>query len=334
MKPLTLEKTFNIAFFEKDSFHKFLSFKPSDHVTKGFFDGREVYEPNEKLKEYLRFINEFIVSYLNVNKEVVFSYRKGSSTYDAVAVHSCSKIFFNADIKSFFPSINRKFAKRILLENTNTIPIIDIKDYIDVLLDYIIYNDSLPVGFITSPSFSNACLFEFDNALQNYCNKFGFVYSRYSDDIIVSSVGGGKFNDLEEVISLFLSELGNVRFQLNKEKTKIARKGNKIKLLGMVILPSGRISVDIKIKQRVEHLIHFYLTDRDKFIDAVVNDPKIRTKIRIKKLVTVEQKLEAGIETISGLLNHINTIDKEYLNKLKKKYGNAIVDMFFHKSVN
>jgi len=80
----------------------------------------------------------------------------------------------------------------------------------------------------------------------------------------------------------------------------------------MVILPNGKVSVDIKFKRQIEVLLHFYLTDRAKFF------------------LLVESDLAGGMERISGYLSYINTVDKEYLNKLRKKYGATLVDMFLH----
>ena len=329
MKPLSLEKAFNIAFFDKDSFQNFLSFEPFEQTKFSTFDERLIAEPSSKLKEYHKFINEFVFSYLRVNTDVVFSYRKGSSTYDAVILHAKSKVFFNTDIKSFFPSITREYARSILVNNLLNVPISDLNVYIDKILDYIIIDNSFPVGFPTSPAFSNACLYEFDIAMQQYCSEKGYVFTRYSDDIIISSENDEGFDNIGLVVADFLEVMGKGHFSLNLAKTKLIKKGNKVKLLGMVILPSQMVSVDIKVKRKLEHLIHFYITDKDKFIDSILKDSKVKTSG-----LNDSEILEKGVNTVSGLLNHINTIDKSYLDKLKKKYGNTIVDMLFYKNVN
>lgn len=329
MKPLSLEKAFNIAFFDKDSFQNFLSFEPFQQTKFTTFDERLIAEPSSKLKEYHKFINEFVLSYLKVNKEVVFSYRKGSSTYDAVILHAKSKVFFNTDIKGFFPSITREYAREILFDNLSNVPISDLNIHLEKILDYIIIDNSLPVGFPTSPAFSNACLYDFDVAMQQYCAKHEYVFTRYSDDIIISAGNDDGFDKVNSVVTDLLDEFGRGHFRLNLEKTKLIKKGSKIKLLGMVILPSEIVSVDIKIKKKLEHLIHFYITDKDKFIDSIIKDSKVKTSG-----LNDSEILEKGVNTVSGLLNHINTIDKTYLDKLKRKYGNTIVDMLFYKNVN
>lgn len=329
MKPLSLEKAFNIAFFDKDSFENFLSFNPSQQIKFGSYEQRLIAKPSSKLKEYHKFINEFILSYLKVNKEVVFSYRKGSSTYDAVELHSASRVFFNTDIKGFFPSITRDFARSVLINNLSVLPIFDLDTHLEKILDYIIVDDSLPAGFSTSPALSNACLYEFDVAMQKYCIDYELIYTRYSDDIIISAVNDDHLSDIFPIVSGFLDEFGDGHFKLNVAKTKLIKKGSKIKLLGMVILPSQVVSVDIKVKRKLEHLIHFYVRDKNKFIDSIINDPKIKTEG-----LNEDEVLAKGVNAVSGILNHINTIDKSYLDKLKKKYGNTVVDMLFYKNIN
>lgn len=36
---------------------------------------------------------------------------------------------------------------------------------------------------------------------------------------------------------------------------------------------------------------------------------------------------------LSGMINYISTIDEAYINKLKRKYGSTIVEMFLRKSL-
>lgn len=314
-KLLKLETIFSIAFHEKTKLDDFLSFNIKGEYKKLEYNGRIIYQPSTKLKSYHKFINDFILFHLNINKEVVYSYRKGSSTYEAVKKHSDKKWFFNTDINNFFSSITKNFAREVLENNTSAIPILDIQEYYDKILEFIIVDDILPIGFSTSPAFSNACLYKFDNNIQDYCSERNLIYTRYSDDIIISSDDKEIIHSIYTTISSFLRKENNGNFSLNKYKTKIVNKGSKVKLLGMVVLPSGKVTVDIKIKKKIEHLIYFYITDKDKFKDAVGKD------------------VDKGIEMISGNLNHINTIDKNYLNKLRKKYGNVIIDMFFHKNV-
>lgn len=311
----SLQDLFTSTFHQKYDFNDFLNLDVKSEFEALKHTQKLILQPSFKFKKYLRFLNSFVFEYAKINTNVVYSYRKEHSAYTAVKKHAESKYFFQTDLRSFFYSITADDVKNILENQMNDSPISDLQEYHVQLLNMVTVDGLLPVGFSTSPKISNSCLYEFDNELEQYCSENSIIYTRYSDDIILSS----KNNNLESaetVISGMLTKFYGARFQLNANKTKHTHKGKKIKLLGMVILPSGKVSVDIKLKKQIEILFHFYLNDKAKFSDYLAN------------------KYQGDLGTISGQLNYINTIDKSYLNKLRKKYGNFIVDTFIHQTVN
>src|SRR5471030_910707 len=286
----------------------------SDLYEKKIYNDREIHIPNKRLKTFHSFLNLFLLEHLHTNNEVVFSYRKGVNAVDAVSKHASSKYFFQTDITNFFNSIDTDLVTSTILNNIETCPISDIKNHITNIVKILTINDSVPVGFSTSPLLSNACLFNFDNELQKYCIENKLTVSRYSDDIIISSLEKSPTLEAEIYVARLLSELTNNKLSINKKKSKHTQTGNKIKLLGMVILPKGKVSVDIKFKRDTEVKLHFYLTDKEKFNEIAGPD------------------FDSAIERMSGQLNYYNTVDPSYLDKLRKKYGATIVDMFLHKS--
>ncbi|NYH12672.1 reverse transcriptase domain-containing protein [Pseudomonas moraviensis] len=283
------------------------------YETKKYND-REVHVPNKKLRTFHSFIKLILLDHLDTNEDVVFSYRKGVNAVDAVSKHSRSKYFFQTDIKNFFNSIDEDMVKETILKNIEQCPISDIQDHIEKIVKTLTVNNSVPVGFSTSPTLSNACLFTFDNTLQEYCKNNSLVFSRYSDDIIISSMEKSSTFEAEKYISQKLSEITKNKLSINEAKSKHTQTGNKIKLLGMVILPNGKVSIDIKFKQDTEIKLHYYLTNKETFKKIVGSD------------------FDGAIEKISGHLNYYNTVDPSYLDKLRKKYGTTTVDMFLHKS--
>ncbi|OGT79953.1 MAG: hypothetical protein A3I13_02600 [Gammaproteobacteria bacterium RIFCSPLOWO2_02_FULL_47_50] len=315
MKKLLLKEAFNSTFHKKLNFDDLLNLEIINEYTSFNIRNKQILNPSEKLKKYHRFLNSFIFDYAKINTSVVHSYRKEKTAYTAVSVHANSKYFFQSDINDFFNSITATDIKNVLNSNLDDSPISDIVNYKDQLINIVTVNNILPIGFSTSPNISNTCLYNFDNSLETYCNERDINFTRYADDIILSSNTKESMVGIEEIVSKILNEFFNDRFVLNQHKTKRLRKGNKVKLLGMVILPSGKVTVDMKLKKQLEILLHFYINDKDKFSDYL-------------------GKVYSGkLSTISGQLNYINTVDKNYLNKLRKKYGNYIVDLFFHSTV-
>lgn len=312
---LSLQEAFNSTFHYKFDFNDFLSLVVKNECQNFYINNKVIFNPSIKLKRYLRFLNNFVFDYARINTNVVHSYRKGKNAYTAVVNHVDSKYFFQTDINRFFNSITIQDIELVFENNLIDIPILDIEKYKSNLLNLVTVDGLLPVGFSSSPSLSNTCLYAFDNALESYCLANEIIYTRYSDDIILSSNNGDILKDAEVFISKQLNLFHLGRIQLNPHKTKHTHKGKKIKLLGMVILPSGKVSVDIKLKQQLEVLLHFYINDKNKFSDYLKNH------------------YHGDLSKISGQLNYINSIDSTYLNKLRKKYGNYIVDVFYRHTI-
>ena len=278
---------------------------------------RILHRPNERLRAYLEFLTLFVFEFLPVHEDAVFSYRKGVNAADAVQRHSAGRHFFVGDLANFFPSVGRELVRATLKGAFARAPVSDLEHWIDRILDFVCVDDGLPVGFPSSPILSNAALFSFDAALLARCEALGLVYTRYSDDLIVSGPEREAVKAIEPVMDELLHAHFHGRLRLNADKTRLLRTGAKVKLLGMVLLPNGKVTVDGRFRSNVEVLLHFYLTDRAKFAQYA------------QRLARDPDKLEARL---SGWLNYINSVDQDYLEKLRRKYGATVVDRFVHRS--
>lgn len=287
------------------------NYKVSSLNTSG--NPRKIFCPNKKLKVYHTFLNLFLFEYLPINKEVVYSYRKGFSVYHAVSKHSSSKYFFQTDISSFFASINRELIKKTILAGKSACPVVDVENSIERILDLVCIEDALPVGLPSSAPISNAVLYAFDNDLEKYCKEFDLIYTRYSDDIVISSQSKKSIENIGQEIQDRLISCASDKLHLNPKKSKHFQIGGKVKILGIMILPNGKITIDSKLKSEMEVLLYFYINNKEKFLDCADHD---------------EQKATGRI---TGFLNYANSIDQEYLNKLRKKFGATIIDTLLHR---
>ncbi|WP_082774929.1 reverse transcriptase domain-containing protein [Delftia tsuruhatensis] len=318
IKKQRIDVLFEAMFHGKWSFGDFVSASvQTNTISKSFTHGgrtRNLLVPSEKLKSFHEFLRLFLLDFLPFNEDVVFSYRKGMSAYDAVIKHAASKSFFVCDIANFFPSIKRDRIRTALLRAKECCPIEDLESVIERILDLVCTDSGLPQGFSTSPVISNSVLLDFDNAFHAYALGEGLEFTRYSDDIIISSRNSEAIQGIEAIVSHCLHDTMGGDFSLHYGKSRLLHSGVKIKLLGMVLLPNGKVSVDANVKDEIEVLIHFYLHDRSKFADKVDGDTR---------------KAEARL---SGLINYVNTIDQSYLDKLRRKFGVTVVDYFLHRS--
>lgn len=319
MNKKPLKDLFEAMYHGKYSFEDFIgcdiSAEYSAFTIQERNKSRLIYKTTKKLKTFHSFLSLFIFEHLKINPRVVFSYRKGFNAFDAVSKHSESKFFFQTDIANFFPSLTTPIVRNTILSSIELSPATDALNYFNRIVELVTIDGCLPQGFSTSPILSNACLTDFDNKLESYCLAHNLIYTRYSDDIIISSQDNQSLSDADNIVRKFLHETFENQLLLNPLKSKLTRKGSKVKLLGLVILPTGKVTVDLKIKNRIETLLHYYKTDISKFLE----------------LDGVERDMAIGTDLIFGLLNYVNTVDKSYLEKLRKKFGVTTIDMFFRR---
>jgi RNA-directed DNA polymerase len=303
MTKRTFEQAFNVIFHDKIAFEDFCSLDIEKAVTTFEYDGRQIIKPSDKFKKYLRFIDRVILRYLDKDEEVVHSFIKGKNTLSTVKAHTGNKYFFLTDIRSFYSNIKPDDIRKALERDKGLIPISDIENYIDLILKMTTYGGSIPVGFPTSPQLSNAFLFEFDKAVKSFCTDYSLIYTRYADDIIISGNSFDELSELRDKIQTFLNDFASPNLLLKKSKTHITHLGNKVKILGLSILPDGKITIDAKYKKKIELLLHFYTNNKDKYNNFL------------------EEEFRGDEKSIFGLLHYAKSVDPAYLEKLQRKYG-------------
>ncbi|MFL3317302.1 reverse transcriptase domain-containing protein [Klebsiella michiganensis] len=312
MQKKSIEDTFNSYFNMKKDFTIFYSLSIDEEVERIQLTkkNRSLYKCSDKLKTFHLFFTKFIFNEMPTRTDIVFSYRKDVNISDAVRPHGNSEYIYKTDIANFFPSITTSAIKSKILqykEKLNTIDEEDIERYVERITNLCTIDGRLPIGFSSSPSISNFCFYEYDNLISQYCNEHHLIYTRYADDIIISSQKEIKKDELTAVISAMISSNPNMQLSINNKKTKILTKKYERHILGVSLLTDGKITVSKKTKQDIETKLFLLKTDREKLVDYTKTDEI------------------SAILSIAGTLSQINNIDKDYLYRLRKKYGNLII---------
>lgn len=298
----------------KHSFDDFITFDIAANFEQVTWPSRTIYRPSKKLKAFQSFLNSVLFDHLPVNESVSFAYRKGASLRQAIEIHASSRVFYQTDFSKFFHSIDSDLIRKNILSSET--PVQDIAEHVDHIVKLTTVEKRLAIGFVTSPSISNICLKSFDDCLEAWCLKHALVYSRYADDIVISTPRDQDLNHLDSLVSQFASEQISPRVTLNSAKRKLTKIGRRVQIMGFDILPTGRVTIGRKIRHKVEYLIHFLVSNRARFEQIYEGD------------------LEKGIQQLGGFVSHIHTADPLYLLKLRKKFGSTIVDALLHRSLN
>lgn len=316
MTPQPLHKLFDAMYHGKYRFDEFLALSPGENYSPVSWKSRTIYKPSKILKDFHAFLNGFVLEHLPVDTSVSFAYRKGATLVQAVEPHANSRAFFQTDLERFFDSITTPLVRKVLMESAT--PVADLHDHLEHILGLLTIDGKLPIGYSTSPIVSNACLLSFDRRMAQISQDRGWIYTRYADDIMLSTQERANLSDAEAVIEDCLaSELGD-KFNLNPAKSKLTTVGRKVKLLGLVILPTGAIAIDREVRNRIEAWIHFYLSDRARLLKIFEE--------------TYSQGMEEGLERLSGLISYAHAADPAYLEKLRSKFGTTVIDSLLHRS--
>lgn len=170
----------------------------------------------------------------------------GKSIVDNATPHIGSKYLLKMDLKDFFPSIKL----------TRIIAAFQYLGYYPRMAYYLARlcceDDHLPQGAPTSPILSNIIAKHLDKRLSGLAERYGFVYTRYADDLTFS----GDFIPVKfiESVSDVVIEEG---FVTNPEKTKILGPWCR-KIITGVSISSGRPCIP-RTKKRLIRQQAYYI---------------------------------------------------------------------------
>lgn len=160
---------------------------------------------------------------------------KKSIATNAVS-HVGHPVLLNLDLKDFFPSITAARIHGLFShESFGFSP-----SLVNLLTNLVCYNGRLPQGSPTSPVLSNMICMNLDAKLTDFCYHHKLYYTRYADDIVISSTSKramqAAYSDSERKVSKRIEALINkAGFQINNKKTHIAYRSDRHTVNGIVV---------------------------------------------------------------------------------------------------
>lgn len=244
------------------------------------------------------------------------AYLNGKSIIDNALPHVGAKTLLKFDIHDFFPSIT---LKRIvcLFRNFGYGP--NVSRYFGYLCTN--HDNVLPQGYSTSPMLSNLVSVRLDSRIMGFCKKyadeFSLKYTRYADDITISSKKRLSSKDIcfiKKVINTIIFDEG---FSPNEQKFKHFVNGQKMLVTGINVNDSSFLHVDKKKIREIEIAIHCM----DKYgIDSHIE--RINGKNDDSDCYWERYSYERHI---FGLAFYIKMIDyqkgEKYINELKRIFA-------------
>jgi len=228
---------------------------------------RLIEHPSRELKAIQRWIMQALFARFPVH-EAATAYRKGTGIRENAERHRQSKFTNRYDFSSFFPSFSQAHVVKYLSEVSKNLGIELTQRDLDFVGNIVCRHGRLTIGAPSSPAITNAMMFEFDRRMHEACQSRGLVFTRYADDIFVSSSEPRKLEGLEALIVKSKRNIPYLKLRLNHQKTAYLSKKYSRKVTGVVITPQHSLSIGRERKREIKALIHQWIMgqiEREKF---------------------------------------------------------------------
>lgn len=268
---------------------------------------RDIHHPGPALKIAQRWLVENVLLQLRVH-ESVYSYVRNRNIKSHALVHKQSNYFLRLDFKDFFPSVDAtwigEFLRREAFESRTAVE----PDAIEAITRILCRWDRdrganvLSIGAPSSPAMTNAILFDLDLALHDACVAQQCVYSRYADDIYISSRRPELRDRIERTAREIIAELVP-RLEINETKCQWLSRKRRVLITGLVMTSNRQVSIGRELKRKLKTEVYLWSQD----------------------------KLAAGrVSTLRGLVAYVDSVESSFTDSLRAKYGDETIDRLLH----
>lgn len=253
---------------------------------------RTIQQPSLELKTIQYWIVKNIINKYS-QSEHAYAYCKNRSIKDNAEMHKKNPFILKIDIKNFFSNINSSHIRNMVKYNEGNCEF-NSEEVIDLINDACLIDDRLPMGAVSSPPISNRIMIEFDLKITELCQKKDYTYTRYADDIYISSTD----KIPESILTSIDNILKNYQFVRNKKKTRFMCIGMQRTITGLNITENGKVTLGTSKKKEIK-----------------------------KKIYKKFSHNEGSSSEILGHLNFIKDIEPLYYDRLVIKYSREYGDI-------
>ena len=272
---------------------------------------RIISAPNEQLKTLQRTVVNLLERLNATAHDAAYAYTAQRTCKDAIIKHQRAENnwFYKFDIKDFFPSCT----VTVLKNNLKFIyPFCCLPNAaLDKIIKLATRNGALPQGSPLSPLLSNVLLMPFDFMMTFSMRPFKGVYTRYADDIIISTAHKHQLDFIQRIIKSHLQEI-SPDLKINTEKSRCGSIKGSNWNLGLMLNADNNITIGHKKKMELKAKINNFIFDFTNRNYWSIIDTQV----------------------LQGELNYFKTIEPEYavfvIQRLEQKHNTTrtLAEMF------
>lgn len=252
---------------------------------------REISQPSATTKMLQYYLLQSVFEPNVSFHEKSFAYRKGlkSPLLENAKEHTFFKFTLHLDIKNFFPSISPDVFFRAPQIAALNLSQEDKETITKICFKKVGSSYQLTIGAPTSPIISDVVMNSFDHKISTIAQDLNCSYSRYADDLWISSNNSESIDKMEMITIELFSEL-RLPFSINKEKTFRYKGKEPRRITGLTV------------------------------VDNTVKVPR-HTKRIIKSLIFKESLTKEEHSKLLGYISFLRDNEPSYINNLVLKYG-------------
>lgn len=226
---------------------------------------RTINAPNIPLMRFMRELQPWFAYKLNcLPHDSAYAYVHGRDCNKSIQRHQAVKSnwFLKLDIKKFFDNCDADFIRGqlkllypfALMEDYNY------EEFIVSLIKLITKDNGLPQGTPLSPVITNLLMVPIDKDINKYLNNYfkehnqSFMYTRYADDMLISSNKEIDVTAVTEIIDRVLHTYTN-KLEINKDKTRYGSKSGSNWNLGIMYNKENNLTVGYKRKKKIKTML-------------------------------------------------------------------------------
>ncbi|MDX7149139.1 retron Ec67 family RNA-directed DNA polymerase/endonuclease [Citrobacter portucalensis] len=265
---------------------------------------RHISAPDPELKEIQSRLSDLLQDCLNNIREnskednnFSHGFERNRSIITNAEKHKSKKWVLNIDLSNFFDEFNFGRVRGYFLKNKN----FSLNTELSTLIAKIAcHQDKLPQGSPCSPVITNLILVSLDRRLSNLCNRVGCTYTRYADDITISTnkkefprniIKSHNENSID-LNKKFLKEIISSGFQINLNKLRLFDRKCRQEVTGLTV--NRFVNVDNKYTKKIRAMAHSLFTKGG----YTLTDKKTR------------DQRAGNINELGGMLSFIDYVDK------------------------
>ncbi|ADJ64393.1 RNA-directed DNA polymerase [Herbaspirillum seropedicae] len=204
---------------------------------------RQTFDAKPKLKEIQRKIKERLLQKVKFPPYLQGSLKGRSPRLNAES-HKGAHLSISEDIQNFFPSVGRDHVVSIWRD------FFRFSDEVSELLTALtVKDDGIPQGAITSSYMANLVFWDYEPRLVEQLAAMGLTYTRYVDDVIVSS----RQHVTKEVQSLVVAKIYGMlgRYSLRPKRTKHEVSTRSKRMTATKLVINKRVALPKETRQNI-----------------------------------------------------------------------------------